>query len=230
MKVQDIMQTGVCCARVDETVIDAARRMAERRVSGLPVVDAAGKLVGILSEGDLIGRAELGGGEQRSRSWWLDLFGAREKAADYVKSHGKRVGDVMSKPVQTIAPDVDLSAAAMKLETQGVKRLPVMDGDRLVGIISRADIVRAFASLQPKAADAHADDAAIRKAARALIDETQALSGLQATVIVKQGVVELWGLAPSADVMQAARVAVEGIAGVRRVDAKLTLFPSAYYA
>ena len=122
--------------------------LAERGISGAPVVNAGGRLVGIVSEGDLLHRAEIGTAHRhrpRRRSWWLDHF-ASEAARDYVKSHGRTVKDIMSSEVVTVAEDADLADIAALLESRRIKRVPVMRGDKIAGIISRANLVRALSA------------------------------------------------------------------------------------
>ncbi len=227
MQVKDIMQTDVAAVRPDDTVSEAARLMVGRRISGLPVVDAGGKLVGVLSEGDILRRAEFEA--PVARSWLLDLIGAGETPQDYVRAHGKAVADVMTAKVETIAPSASVAEAARTLGAKGVKRLPVVEDGRLVGIVTRADVVRAYAVLKPEAPPAKADDATIRKTIMEKFANESALSGVQATVIVRDGVVELWGLASEARMIDAARVAAEEAPGVRAVQNHIELFPNAYY-
>ncbi len=227
MQVQDVMQTKVVTVFPDATVSQAAKIMTDNRVSGLPVVEKTGGLAGLISEGDLLDRTEFGG--EASRSWWLDLFGKGETAADFIHSHSKLVRDVMTKSVETIAPTASLADAAHQLEAHGFKRLPVVLKGKLIGVVSRADLVRALASLAPKLPQTAAGDSALRAAVQKAIAEAPALSGVQATVLVRDGVVELWGLATTTDVVAAARVAAEAVPGVKQVENNITLFPSAYY-
>jgi len=227
MQVKDIMTTNVVTAKTGDTVADVAKAMATKRISGLPVVDDAGKVVGVVSEGDLLARAALG--QDTPRSWWLGLIGEAETPDAYMRAHGKTVGDVMTRAVKTIQPDASLAALARKLEASGVKRLPVIEGGKLVGVVSRADVVRALASIKPEAPAAAPSDAELRRQILSRFHKSQPLVGVQATVIVRDGVVELWGLAPNAKVVEAAGVAAEAVDGVKRVENHLALFPTAYY-
>ena len=228
MQVKDIMTTGPITATPEETVAAVAKTMAARRISGLPVVDAAGAVVGVVSEGDLLARAELG--REASRSWWADIIGGSENARDYVRAHGRTVADVMTRPAKTIAPDASLAALALMLETNGVKRLPVVADGKLVGIVSRADVVRALASLQTSPPPVAASDNKIRRDVLSAFQNATVLTSCQATVLVRDGVVELWGLAPDQNVIDAARVVAEEIAGVKRVENRIALFPNTYFA
>ncbi|MEQ9125676.1 MAG: CBS domain-containing protein [Alphaproteobacteria bacterium] len=227
MQVKDIMTTSVVTARTGDTVAEVAKAMATKRISGLPVVDDGGKVIGVVSEGDLLARAALG--QDTPRSWWLGLIGEGETPEAFMRAHGKTVGDVMTRSVKTIQPDASLAALARKLESCGVKRLPVVEGGKLVGVVSRADVVRALASIKPEAPAAAPSDAELRSLILSRFHKSQPLVGVQATIIVRDGVVELWGLAPNAKVVEAARVAAEAVDGVKRVENHLALFPTAYY-
>lgn len=227
MQVKDIMQTDVAVVRPDSEIAAAAKIMAKRRVSGLPVVDTSGAVVGMLTEGDFLHRSELG--RASSRSWWLDLVGAGETASEFVRAHAKYVKDAMRTDVKTIAPNASLADAAMALETHGIKRLPVVEDKRLLGIVSRADLVRALASLAPETPQVSMSDADVREAVQQAISGESRTSGVQVTVIVRDGVVELWGLAASQQEIDAARVVAERTPGVRSVVVKITQFPTAYY-
>src|SRR5580692_8794309 len=145
MRAMDVMTTDAITVDPETTVQSLATLLAERGISGAPVVDASGRLVGIVSEGDLLHRAEIGTARRhrvRRRSWWLDHF-AGDQARDYIKSHGRTVKDVMTRDVVAVTEDTDLGDVAALLEAKRVKRVPVMRDGKIVGIISRANIVRA---------------------------------------------------------------------------------------
>lgn len=227
MQVKDIMQTNVATIGPNDTVSTAAKIMAARRVSGLPVTDGAGAVVGIVTEGDFLRRTELG--RSLSRSWWLDLISAGATAGDVVQSHAKFVKDAMSKDVHVIAPDASLASAAKALESGGVKRLPVVADGHLVGVVSRADLVRAFASLAPTTPEAAPSDPELRQAVLQAIANEPGLSSVQVTVLARNGEIELWGLADSQIEIDAARVIAEQTPGVKSVKAQITRFPASYY-
>jgi len=228
LQVRDIMQSDVTTISPEATVADAARTMADRRLSGLPVVDGAGALIGVVSEGDLLHRAELG--VSAPRSWWLGLFEGANSANEYVKAHGRTVGEVMTRDVETIRSGASIAAAASKMERSGVKRLPVVDADgAMVGIVSRADLVRALASAAPAPVEAPAADGEVRAAVLNALADSPAGIAVQTTVIVRDGVVELWGLAPDDAMADAARIAAESAPGVKKVESHIGRFPSAYY-
>jgi CBS domain-containing protein len=193
MKTSEIMTRDVVAIGPDTPVRDAIRLMLERRVSGLPVVDDAGKLTGILTEGDLLRRRETGTERQR-RPWLEFLIGPGRLAEDYVKTHGRRVAEVMSHEVVTTTPDTPVGEIVRLMERQHVKRLPVLDGDVLVGIVSRADLMRAVAGILDHEETPPSGDDAIRERVLAELERARGWaprSGVK--VIVKDGVVELNG-------------------------------------
>ena len=154
MRAHQIMTRPVYSVLPEATIAEAANIMLQRHISGLPVVDAAGKMVGIVSEGDLIRRSEIG--TQRKRGRWLKfLLGAGKAATDFVHEHGRRISEVMTRDPLTITEDTTLEEIVTSMETNGVKRLPVMREGELVGIVSRANLLQAVASLH--AADSRPD-------------------------------------------------------------------------
>jgi CBS domain-containing protein len=215
MRAHQIMTRSVVTVAPDATILEAAKTMLQHHVSGLPVVDAAGKLVGIVSEGDFIRRGEIG--TQRKRSRWLRfLLGTGAEATDYVREHGRKVSEVMTGEPVTIAEDATLEEIVTAMETNGIKRLPVMRGDKLVGIVSRANLLQAVASLAQEIPDPTADDDHIRsRIIQALEKNTWSPFGLN--VIVRDGIVHLSGVIIDEDSRQAAIVATENVAGVRKV-------------
>ena len=215
MRAHQIMTRSVVTVAPDATILEAAKTMLQNHVSGLPVVDAAGKLVGILSEGDFIRRGEIG--TQRKRSRWLRfLLGTGAEATDYVREHGRKVSEVMTGEPVTIAEDATLEEIVTSMETNGIKRLPVMRGDKLVGIVSRANLLQAVASLAQEIPDPTADDDHIRnRIIQALEKNDWSPSGLN--VIVRDGIVHLSGVITDEGSRQAAIVATENVAGVQKV-------------
>ena len=164
MRAIDVMTPNVITVDPDTSVQGLATLLSERGISGAPVVDSNGRMIGIVSEGDLLHRTELGTerhGERR-QSWWLDHFASGE-AREYVKSHGRTVKDIMTRDVVTVTEETNLADVATLLETNRVKRVPVMRDGKVVGIISRANLVRALsATMATPPADAGEDDRAIR--------------------------------------------------------------------
>src|SRR5262249_42296901 len=163
MNAADMMTSPVVAIGPEATVRDAAWTMLTNRISAIPVLDGQGRLVGILSEGDLLRRAQTG--TQRRRSWWgmLGLDG-EQLAAEFVKAHGRTVADVMSRNVVTAHEDTPVEEIARLMETHGIKRVPIVADGKLVGIVSRADFLTALAGVTQSPAAASRDDAALRAA------------------------------------------------------------------
>lgn len=220
MQAQDVMTTSVATIGAGATVREAAKRMLERRVSALPVVDGKGRVVGIVSEGDLVRRAELG--TDTERSWWLRLFG--DTPSDYLKVHSTSVDDVMTAPVVSVRRKTSLKDLAHLLEKHRIKRVPVIEGGRLVGIVSRADLVRQLATAPARPAARTASDRALRR----LVLKQVAKSGVDATyvnVTVEHRTVHLWGGVRSNSDQKVLRVAAKAVEGVRKVEDHTYVMP-----
>jgi CBS domain-containing protein len=215
MRAHQIMTRPVITVAPETTIIDAANLMLQRHVSGLPVVDATGKLVGIVSEGDFIRRSEIG--TQRKRGRWLKfILGPGKTAADFVHEHGRKVDEVMTKQPLTITEDTALAEVVDLMERNNVKRLPVIRGDEVVGIVSRANLLQAVASLAREVPDPTADDDHIRnRVIDALEKNDWCPFGLG--VLVKDGIVHLSGVITEERSRQAAVVAAETVEGVKKV-------------
>jgi CBS domain-containing protein len=228
MKARDVMVSPVITVNENDTVRDVARILITRHISAVPVVDQEGRLVGIVSEADLLHRAEAG--TERPTSWWLSFIsGDRAIAAEYVQSHAMHVKDVMTRDVKTVLPETPLYEVADLLEECHIKRVPIVnkDGD-LVGIVSRANIVQAVASAGP-ALKIGLTDSTIRD--RLLVElKKQSWSHVhKLNVTVTNGVVDLWGFAQSEKERQAIRVVAESIPGVTAVDDHLMREPAFLY-
>jgi CBS domain-containing protein len=215
MRAHQIMTRSVITVTPDCTVLEAANTMLRYHVSGLPVVDAAGKLVGIVSEGDFIRRSEIGTQCKRGR-WLKFLLGTGEAATDYVHEYGRKVSDVMTRDPLTITEDTTLEEIVTSMETNGVRRLPLMRGDTLVGIVSRANLLQAVASLAREIPDPTADDDHIRSRVIAAIEKND-WSPFGLNVIVCDGIVHLSGVITEERSRQATMVAAQNVAGVRKV-------------
>ena len=215
MRAHQIMTRSVVTVTPESSILDAANLMLQRHVSGLPVVDAAGKLVGIVSEGDFIRRSEIG--TQRKRGRWLRfILGAGKAATDFVREHGRKVSEVMTRDPLTVTEDTVLEEIVSTMETNGVKRLPVMRGDKLVGIVSRANLLQAVASLARNVPDPTADDDHIRSR---IIDALEKNDGCPfgVNVVVRDGIVHLTGVITEERSRQAAIVCAENVEGVNKV-------------
>jgi CBS domain-containing protein len=214
MKASDVMTTDVVSIGPETSVRHIAQLMLRHRVSALPVLDDDGRLVGIVSEGDLMRRGELGGDQHRS--WWLNLFaGPEEIASEYVKQHGQRAKDVMTSRVVSIDEHASVATIAAILEEKRVKRLPVLRDGRLIGIVSRADLLHAIATASLDQC-APGDDA-IRRAVLTRIRHEAGVRDSTLSVTVSDGVVHLWGAVGSAAERRAAEVAAETVHGVSAV-------------
>jgi CBS domain-containing protein len=223
MKASDVMTTGVLTVAHEVAVTDIAKLLLDRRITAVPVVEVDGRIVGIVSEADLVRRPETG--TERRRSWWLRLaMGDAVLAEDYVKSHGLTARDVMTRPVVTVPADASLDAAVALMEKHRVKRLPVVDGGRPVGIISRADVLRAVAARMED--HTNAGDRAIRAQ---VLEELRGQSWPtipDRNVVVSDGVVSFWGDVASEEERRALCVAAGGVPGVRAVEDHMTVRPT----
>lgn len=216
MKAGEIMTWPVMSIEPDASVQDAIVRMLKHRISALPVVASDGSLVGIVSEGDLLRRAEIG--TQRHRPRWLEfLLGPGRMASEYTQTHGRKVEDVMTPDPETIDETTPVDEIVALMERRRIKRVPVMRDGKMVGIVSRANLMQALASLAPMTAGGAADDAAIReKLLKEMDDQPWAPKGL-INVIVKQGVVSLWGSITDEREREALHVLAENTPGVKEV-------------
>ena len=215
MRAHQIMTRPVFTVLPNATILEAANLMLRRHISGLPVVDAAGKLVGIVSEGDFIRRSEIGTGKARSR-WLKFLLGAGRAATDYVHEHGRKVSEVMTPDPIAITEETPLDEIVSLMERNGVKRLPVMRDGKLVGIVSRANLLQAVADLARDVPDPTADDDHIRSRIVAAIEKND-WSPFGLNVIVRDGIVHLSGVITEERSRLASIVAAESVAGVRKV-------------
>jgi CBS domain-containing protein len=219
MKALDVMVSNVITVRPDTPVNEIANILLSNRISAVPVVDDDGAVVGIVSEGDLIHRVEAG--TERQYSWWVKMVGDRGAIArDYLKSHAIKAADVMTRRVITASPDMPLGELASMLERHRIKRVPIVENGKLVGIVSRANLLQALATLRREiqVESSNVVDATLRDRVYSEITGHLLASVAQVNVVVHDGVVELWGDAGSHDEKNAIRVAAETIPGVRRVE------------
>lgn len=226
MNAADMMTSPVVTIGPQATVRDAAWTMLTHRISAVPVLDGQRRLVGILSEGDLLRRAETG--TQRRRSWWgMFGLGSEQLAAEFVKSHGRKVADVMSRNVITAREDTPAPEIARLMETHGIKRVPIVADGKLVGIVSRADFLTALTGVQQAATAANRDDAALRAAIVARLGRMPWIQPSIVNVAVRDGIVELTGLTDSHAQRRAVRIVVETTPGVRTVQDNMRVQPYA---
>lgn len=224
MQVRDVMTTKVITVRPDTPAMEIARLLVENRISGVPVVDDENRVLGIVSEGDLIRRLE-DSDDGRRRSWWLELLASPERRAeDYVKAHGRLARDIMTEEVVVIDEQATLGEAARLLEEKHVKRLPVVRDGRLVGIVSRADLLRALALAPPQ--EAKLDDRTIRENLLAELERAGQSYHPYVNIVVSDGVVHLWGFVGSAKEAEAMVLAARNVPGVVSVDSHLSVRPA----
>ncbi len=222
MKARDIMSTKVVTVSPSTSVRDIAGLMVEKHVSGLPVLNDNGTLVGMVSEGDLLRRPEIG--TQKHRRRWVSFFsGVDSQAREFTKSHALRAGDVMTTQVIHVSEETPLGDVVGLMEKHNIKRLPVLSDGKLVGIVSRADLLRALAARQADPMPPPAEsDATIRAAMNDVLKNEEWAMSAMVNVIVSEGVVHLWGVIDSDDQRQALRVAAENIPGVTAIEEHLS--------
>jgi CBS domain-containing protein len=212
MKVQDAMTANVITVRPDVLVHKAARLMSEHGVSGLPVVDTGGRLLGLVTEGDLILRQAA----PRAKPWWRRFFADPETLARaYQKASGITVGEVMTHAVVSVSPDLGIAAAARIMDDRGVRRLPVVRGDQLVGILSRGDLVKVLAAM-PVFVVSAPDDALVRAMRERMKAEPWTPVGI--LVEADGGVIRLSGVAATESERSALETMARAIPGCRGVE------------
>jgi CBS-domain-containing membrane protein len=224
MQARDLMASPVVTVGKSATVREVAQILLEKHISAVPVVDSAGKVVGIVTESDLMHRTEAG--TERPYSWWLHLLaGGATIAADYVKSHAVKIEDVMTSDVVTAAPETPLHEIATLLEKHRIKRVPIVnkDGD-LVGIVSRANLIQVIASARPKL-EMTLPDSAIRQKLLSELKKQPWTHMYNLDVTVTGGIVDLWGYAQSDAERSAIRVVADSIPGVALVNDHLADSP-----
>jgi len=216
MKASDVMTRQVISVAPDASILQAVQLMLQNRISGLPVVDAAGHLVGVVTEGDFLRRTETG--TERKRPRWLEFItGPGSLAGEYFGTHGRRVDEVMTVDPVTISEDADLDDVVRLMEKRRIKRVPVTRGDTMVGIVTRANLLHALASLSREASPAALDDAAIRARVIAEFERQPWAPKNLIEVVVRNGVVDLWGVIVADHQREAAGVVAENVPGVKSV-------------
>ena len=220
MRADSMMSRQVITIGVDAALIDAIKTMLKHGVSGLPVVDQAGKLVGILSKSDFLRRAEIR--TERKRGRLLTFLAGPDKVAfDFKREHGRKVGEIMTPEPVTITEDTPVDEIARIMESRSVRRLPVLNGDKIVGIVTDSDFLPAIARLVLNEQSFAQDDENIRSAVVAAITSTPwTPCGLN--VSVRDATITLKGFSISENARQAAVVAAENVPGVKRVENRLS--------
>jgi len=223
MRAKSVMTTEVVCADPETSVRAIAQTLLKRRISGVPVIDDGGRVIGIVSEGDLMRRPESETG--RRRSWWLELIeGPEDRASQYLKSHGLTARDVMTREPITVTEDTPLEEIAILLERKAIKRVPVLRDGKLVGIVTRADLLHGLVARAGQAVEPARPAPPTREAVIAAIRDAD-LSLHYVNVVVADDVVHLWGAVDSALERDAIALAAKRTPGVARVENHLVVFP-----
>ncbi|AYF32587.1 CBS domain-containing protein [Halomonas sp. XH26] len=223
MQAIDIMTPNVVCVGPDANVRDIAQLLLENRISAVPVVDDERRVLGIVSEGDLMRRVK--DETDDNRSWWLSLFSGGKDAGTYIKSHGRKAHEVMTSKPLTVEENAPLHSIARLLEKHHIKRVPVVRDGKLVGIVSRANLLQGIANAVVAPTQSPEDDRSIREAILKEIDNNTGVRTESFSVIVDGGNVEIWGLVESVEQKQAVTVAAENTQGVKSVENHLGMMP-----
>jgi CBS domain-containing protein len=217
MKVRDVMTSDVVSVGPEASIDEAVQLMLQRRISGLPVIDHTGELVGVVTEGDFLRRAETG--TQRQRSRWIEFFtGPGKLASEYVQTSGRKVHQVMTTDVQTATEDTALEEIVRLMERRRIKRVPILRGQKLVGIVSRANLLRALANVAREVPPPRPEDAIIRERLLAELKKQNWAPVGTIDAIVRGGVVTLSGLLTDERQREALLVAAQNIPGVVKVE------------
>lgn len=218
MKVRDVMTAPVLSVRPETPLKEVARLFLDRRISGVPVTDAEGRVLGIVSEADfLIKERGATGGRDRGRRPLAWLFGDERSASEQAKVHAATAGEAMTGPALTICADCPLRDAASLMIDRQVNRLPVVDDDRLVGIVTRADLVGAF--VRP-------DEDLARIISDEVVRDTMWIDPQRVSVDVSEGVVRLSGAVDrrsTAEILTKLAGQVDGVVGVEAADLRWEL-------
>jgi len=218
MKARDVMTPNVVSVPADMTVPEIAKLLLDRRISAVPVVDGGERVIGVISEGDLMRRPELGTDKPRSR--WLRLFmGDEDRARDYVKTHGGHARDVMSKPVASVSPEATLAEVVNLMTRRHIKRVVVVEHGKLAGMVTRTDLLRALQAREAlPTQNVPRDDSSVRAAILETIDQQGWAASAIINVQVTDGTAHLWGGVDSEEQRKGILVAVEGVPGVRAIE------------
>jgi CBS domain-containing protein len=217
MQAQDVMTKPVISIGPDDTVARAIRVMLQNHISGLPVIDVTGCLVGMITEGDFLRRVETS--TERKRPRWLEfLAGGGQLASEYVRTHARRVSDIMTTDPVVVAEDAPLEEVVALMEKRRIKRVPIVKDGKVVGIVSRANLMHALASVAGEAAPAKVEDQVIRQWLLAELEQQSWAPSGTLEVMVRDGVVDLWGTITDERTRQALIVAAENVPGVKRVN------------
>lgn len=228
MQARDIMTTYVVTVAPDASVADIAATLVDNRISAVPVVDDQYRVIGIVSEGDLMRRSEIG--TEPRHSWWLIAMTSTDKLAEeFAKTHGVKASEIMTANVTTVTEDASIGWIAELLETKKIKRVPVVRDEKLVGIVSRANLVRALTTLKEKVIELPSiDDRKIHDALEEVLKKETWAATAQVNFVVAEGVVHLWGMVASGEQKKALVVLAENVSGVVSVQDHTAFRPVQY--
>lgn len=217
MKARDVMTPGVITVSPDTKVPEIAALLLERRISAVAVVGSDGKVAGVVSESDLMRRPELGTDRPRSR-WLTFMLSPEDSERDFIKTHGLHARELMTSPAVSVTPEASLAEVVKLMGRRSIKRVLVLEGGKLVGIVTRTDLLRALhARGELSTAAVPPDDNAVRQAILRVLAEADWSDRAIVNVQVSDGQVELWGAIDCEEQREAIRVAVEGVPGVRGI-------------
>jgi CBS-domain-containing membrane protein len=215
MQVRDAMTSGVIGVRENATLAQAVETMLRAKISALFVFDERMALVGILSEGDLLRRGELGTEKRRPR-WLESLLSGGRLAHAYAHEHGRKVGEVMTRDVVTIGEDAPLEEAVDTMIQRHIKRLPVVSGGSVVGVVSRSDLLKRLYAALPHGPEPRSD-AEIAAAVQAEIESHGWAARASVRATAKDGEVTLHGTIADERLREGLRVIAENTKGVKGV-------------
>ena len=223
MDARDVMTQPATTLRDDAPLEQAIALMLERGISGLPVVDQYGRLLGMLTEGDLLRRVEVGTSEHHRSGWWDFIRGPGRNAAEYVRTHSRRVSDLMTRNPASVSEGTPLSDVVELMESRRIKRVPVMRDGMVVGVVSRSDLLRAVgAGLAGLSQDGGRDEAVLGRL-RVELDAQPWFTARNVSIAVKDGVVTLGGIVAGETMRTALRVAAQNTSGSTTVHDELVV-------
>jgi CBS domain-containing protein len=225
MNASEIMTGTVITGGPDSTVVQAAELMTRHRISAIPVLDNKGGIVGIVSEGDLMRRVE--GAKDQTRSWWLSLFSDSETGArGFVQERGQHLKDIMTTQVTTVTPDTPVGEIARLLGKKHIKRVPVVEDGKLVGIVSRANLLHALAAQPVVHIRSEAGEDEKRDIVIGALAQVPGLDPVHLNVVVSDNRVDVWGIVDSDAEEAAAKVALEAVEGLGEISIHLGRIPN----
>ncbi len=223
MNARDVMTRPATTLRADASLGEAIELMLGRGISGVPIVDRYGRLVGVLTEGDLLRRVEVGTDDRHRSGWWTFLRGRGVNAGEYVRTHSRRVEDLMTRKAITVTEGTPLEEVVELMERKRIKRLPVVQGDEVVGMVSRADLLRAIGAELSSVARSGDDDAKTLGRLHAELDQQPWFTARDVSISVKDGIVTLEGIVTDERMRAALRVAAENVSGAIKVEDEIVV-------